>query len=155
MNKMIISLWFDNQAEEAMNFYVSVFKDAKAGKIARYTDAGPGPAGSVLTTSFTLNGMEFIAINGGPLFTFSEAVGVQIMCDDQAEVDYYWSNLLQDGGKESRCGWLKDKFGFSWQVIPKIMSELMSDPETAAPVTKAMLEMVKLDIAKLKAAAGK
>jgi len=133
-------LWFDNQAEEAMNFYISVFKNSKPLSIARYGAAGPGPAGSVMTASFELNGQEFIALNGGPLFKFNEAVSFVINCDTQEEVDMYWNKLTADGGQESMCGWLKDRFGLSWQVVPGILPKLLQekDPEKAQRVMHAM-----------------
>ncbi|MBA0127841.1 VOC family protein [Haloechinothrix sp. YIM 98757] len=149
-------LWFDDQAEEAANFYTSIFADSKIGKIARYTEAGPGPAGSVVTVEFELNGQKFVGLNGGPQFTFNEAVSFQIHCDDQDELDYYW-NALTEGGTEVQCGWLKDKYGVSWQVIPAVLEDMVSDPdpEKAKRATEAMLGMTKLDIAALqKAYAG-
>lgn len=147
-------LWFDDQAEDAMNFYVGVFPNSHLGAIGRYTEAGPGPSGSVMTVSFDLNGHSFMGINGGPLFTFSEAISFSITCEDQAEVDYYWERLA-DGGETGQCGWLKDRFGVSWQVVPTALPRLLgtSDAETAWRVTEAMLAMTKLDIAELEAAA--
>jgi predicted 3-demethylubiquinone-9 3-methyltransferase (glyoxalase superfamily) len=146
-------LWFDNQAEEAMHFYVSVFKNSKAGKIVRYGEAGPGPKGSVMIASFELEGQQFTALNGGPLFKFTEAVSFVVHCDTQEEVDHYWDKLSA-GGQTQQCGWLKDKLGLSWQIVPDILIELMSDPdpEKAKRVTEAMLQMTKIDIAKLKQA---
>ena len=151
--KITPCLWFDNQAEEAMNFYVLVFKDASAGDVTRYGEGGPMSEGSVLTASFTLFGQEFLGLNGGPEFKFSEAISFQIDCGDQEEVDYYW-NALTEGGEESQCGWLKDKFGLSWQVIPRRLYELLQDedPEKASRVMQAMLQMVKIDIAELERA---
>lgn len=148
-------LWFDNQAEEAANFYVSIFKNSKLGDIARYGKSGPGEEGSVLTVEFTLDGQEYLALNGGPQFPFTEAVSFQILCDTQAEIDDYWAKLTAGGGQDVQCGWLKDKFGLSWQVSPKMLHELIKSPDKAkaARVTEAMLQMVKLDIAKLEAAA--
>jgi predicted 3-demethylubiquinone-9 3-methyltransferase (glyoxalase superfamily) len=149
-------LWFDTEGEEAANFYLSVFKDSKLGRIGRYTEAGPRPAGSVITVEFELNGQQFIALNGGPEFKFNEAISFQIPCADQAEVDYYWSRL-SEGGQEVACGWLKDKYGLSWQVVPTALADMISDPdpEKAQRATAAMLSMVKLDIAALeKAYAG-
>ncbi|POM27559.1 3-demethylubiquinone-9 3-methyltransferase [Actinomadura rubteroloni] len=147
------SLWFDGNAEEAAEFYVSVFEDSAIGRVDRYTEAGPGPAGSVVTVEFTINGQRFLGINGGPQFTFDEAVSFQITCDDQAEVDRYWA-LLTDGGEESQCGWLKDRFGLSWQVVPAGLIDLIGDPdrEKAARATKAMLTMRKLDLAAIRRA---
>jgi predicted 3-demethylubiquinone-9 3-methyltransferase (glyoxalase superfamily) len=146
-------LWFDGQAEEAANYYTSIFEDSRLGKATRYTDAGPGPAGSVVTVEFELNGQKFVGLNGGPEFTFNEAISFQIFCDDQDEVDYYWSKL-SEGGEESVCGWLKDKYGVSWQVIPKVLPDLIGDPdpEKAKRATEAMLGMRKLDIAALERA---
>ena len=148
-------LWFDNQAEEAARFYTSIFKNSKILQVSRYGDAGPGPKGSVMVVSFQLAGQEFTALNGGPLFKFSEAVSLVVSCDNQKEIDEYWSQLSGDGGQESMCGWLKDKFGFSWQIVPTELGKLMSDkdPKKANRVMQALLQMKKLDIAKLKAAA--
>lgn len=153
MQKITPFLWFDNQAEEAVNFYTSVFKNSKILSFARYGEAGPGPAGAVMTANFELNGQEFVALNGGPLFKFTEAVSFVVNCETQAEVDHYWEKL-SEGGEKSRCGWLKDKFGLSWQIVPTVLGELMSDgdPERAKRVALAMLEMDKLDIGALRAA---
>jgi predicted 3-demethylubiquinone-9 3-methyltransferase (glyoxalase superfamily) len=152
--KIVPNLWFDTQAEEAAAFYTSVFKNSRIVSVARYTEAGPGPAGSVMTVEFELDGQRFVGINGGPEFTFDEAVSFQVDCEDQAEVDYFWERLT-DGGEESQCGWLKDRFGLSWQVVPKGMAELFEDPdpERAARAMKAMLGMRKLDVAALQRAA--
>jgi predicted 3-demethylubiquinone-9 3-methyltransferase (glyoxalase superfamily) len=151
-------LWFDDQAEEAASFYVSVFKNSRIGRITRYTEAGPHrPAGSVMTVEFEANGQKFVALNGGPEFRFDEAVSFQIDCEDQAEVDFYWNKLIEGGGEEGPCGWLKDRFGLSWQVVPTRLTEMVtdSDQEKAARATQAMLTMSKLDIAALeKAYAG-
>jgi predicted 3-demethylubiquinone-9 3-methyltransferase (glyoxalase superfamily) len=146
-------LWFDTQGEEAAHFYLGIFKDSKLGRIGRYTDAGPGPAGSVMVVEFELNGQKFIGLNGGPQFTFNESISFQIPCADQAEVDYYWSRL-SEGGQEVACGWLKDKYGVSWQVVPTTVIDLISDPdpEKAARASKAMLSMTKLDIAAIQQA---
>jgi predicted 3-demethylubiquinone-9 3-methyltransferase (glyoxalase superfamily) len=151
---IVPNLWFDTQAEEAAAFYTSVFKNSRIVSVARYTEAGPGPAGSVMTVEFELDGQRFVGINGGPEFTFDEAVSFQVDCEDQAEVDYFWERLT-DGGEESQCGWLKDRFGLSWQVVPKGMAELFEDPdpERAARAMKAMLGMRKLDVAALQRAA--
>ncbi|MGP3951797.1 VOC family protein [Streptomyces sp. 7N604] len=149
-------LWFDGQAEEAANYYTSIFKNSRLGRVGRYTEAGPGPAGSVLAVDFELNGQKFVALNGGPEFTFNEAISFQIFCDDQEELDYYW-NKLTEGGHGVACGWLKDKYGVSWQVIPSGLIDMISDPDPvkATRTTKAMLSMVKFDIAALqKAHAG-
>ncbi|MEV6314746.1 VOC family protein [Streptomyces sp. NPDC051776] len=143
-------LWFDGQAEEAAHHYLSIFKDSKLGRIGRYTEAGPGPAGSVMVVEFELNGQKFVALNGGPEFTFNEAVSFQIHCADQDEVDYYW-NRLTEGGEEVACGWLKDKYGVSWQVVPARLIEMIGDedPEKARRTTAAMFGMKKFDIAAL------
>jgi len=153
MQKIIPFLWFNNNAEEAVNFYASVFKDSRILNIARYGDAGPGPKGQVMTASFQLNGQEFIALNGGPHFKFTEAISFVVNCQTQEEVDEYWDKL-SDGGEKSRCGWLKDKFGLSWQVVPTILSKLLGDKdaEKSKRVMSAMMEMEKLDIAKLEQA---
>lgn len=154
MPRITPNLWFDFNAEEAANFYVSIFPNSKVGKIARYTEVGPGPAGAAVTVEWELDGQPFVGINGGPQFPFSEAVSMEIRCKDQAEVDYYWDRLLAGGGRESQCGWLKDRFGFSWQVVPQRLVDLITDedPEVAKRVTAAMLKMVKLDVAGLEAA---
>jgi predicted 3-demethylubiquinone-9 3-methyltransferase (glyoxalase superfamily) len=146
-------LWFDGQAEEAAIHYASIFNDAKIGRIGRYTEAGPGPAGSVLAVEFELNGQKFVGLNGGPQFTFNEAISFQIFCEDLDEVDYYWSKL-SDGGEESVCGWLKDKFGVSWQIIPTGLIEMLSDAdaEKAKRTAEAMYAMTKFDIAALEKA---
>jgi predicted 3-demethylubiquinone-9 3-methyltransferase (glyoxalase superfamily) len=157
MSKITSCLWFDTQAEEAADFYVSIFPNSKVGKISRYPENLPGDrAGQVLTVEFELDGTPFTGLNGGPHFTFSEAISFQIFVQDQAELDRYWNALLAGGGKESQCGWLKDRFGLSWQVVPKQMGELMSGPDKAAAgrVAAAMMQMIKLDIAKLEAAAA-
>jgi predicted 3-demethylubiquinone-9 3-methyltransferase (glyoxalase superfamily) len=146
-------LWFDTQGEEAAHFYLGIFKDSKLGRIGRYTDAGPKPAGSVMVVEFELNGQKFVALNGGPEFTFNESISFQVPCADQAEVDYYWSRL-SEGGQEVACGWLKDKYGVSWQVVPTAVIDLITDPdpEKAARASKAMLSMTKLDIAAIQQA---
>jgi predicted 3-demethylubiquinone-9 3-methyltransferase (glyoxalase superfamily) len=155
MQKITTCLWFDGQAEEAMNFYTSVFRNSKAGKITRHGDGEPGPKGSVLTCSFELEGREFTALNGGPQFKFTEAISLIVDCKDQAEVDYYWEKLTADGGAKSQCGWLKDKFGLSWQIIPRRLMELLGDPDAgrAQRATEAMLKMQKIDVAELERAA--
>jgi predicted 3-demethylubiquinone-9 3-methyltransferase (glyoxalase superfamily) len=147
-------LWFDTNAEEAMNFYVSLFKNSKVVTIARYGEAGPGPKGSVLTAAFELEGQKFVALNGGPRFKFTEAVSFVISCEDQEEIDYFWEKLTSDGGQESMCGWLKDKFGLSWQVVPAEIASLMTG-EQANEVMQAIMQMKKLDLAALRKAAGK
>ena len=146
-------LWFDTEAEAAANFYVSVFKNAKLGAVSRY---GKGfekmgkQAGDVMVVEFELEGQKFTALNGGPIFKFNESVSLQIFCDTQEDIDHYWDNLTKDGGQESQCGWLKDKYGLSWQVIPSIIPQLMSDPKRAENVTKAFMQMKKFDIEKIK-----
>ena len=146
-------LWFDNNAEDAVNFYVSVFKDARILDTTRYGDSGPGPKGQVMTMSFELNGQRFTALNGGPLFKFTEAISFVVACENQAEIDYYWDKLL-DGGKAQNCGWLKDKFGLSWQIVPAEIGKLFGgdDPQRTARVMQAMMPMVKFDIRKLREA---
>jgi predicted 3-demethylubiquinone-9 3-methyltransferase (glyoxalase superfamily) len=155
MQKITPFLWFDGKAEAAMNFYTSIFKNSKVGNVTRYGEAGPGPAGSVLTASFEINGMEFTALNGGPQFKFTEAISFQVPCESQEEVDYYWDRL-SEGGQEQQCAWLKDKFGLSWQVVPTILPKLLGDPDRAKAnrVMQAMLKMQKIDIAKLQQAAA-
>jgi predicted 3-demethylubiquinone-9 3-methyltransferase (glyoxalase superfamily) len=150
-------LWFDDQAEEAAHFYVSLFKNSRIDSVSHYGEEAPRPAGTVMTVEFTANGQKFVALNGGPEFTFNEAVSFQIFCDDQEEVDYYWNRLTEGGGAPGPCGWLKDKYGLSWQVVPSRLMEMIGSPdaEKAGRATKAMLSMGKLDIAELeKAYAG-
>lgn len=146
-------LWFDDQAEDAANFYVSIFPNSKITIVNRYGEAGPGPKGQVMTIQFELDGQTFTALNGGPHFQFNEAVSFVIDCADQAEVDHYWDKLVE-GGAPSQCGWLKDRFGLSWQVVPTALYALIGDPDPAKAqrATQAMLKMVKLDIAALEAA---
>jgi len=148
-------LWFDTEGEEAANFYTSVFPDSRMGSISRYNEAGPRPAGTALTVEFELNGQKFVALNGGPEFKFNEAISFQIPCADQDKVDYYWGKLTE-GGEEGACGWLKDKYGLSWQVVPTALFDLLSDPDPAKTqrTTQAMLSMKKLDIAALRQAAA-
>ena len=147
-------LWFDSNAEEAVDFYVSVFKDSKVEYVGRFTSDGPAPDAPVMWIDFQINGQPFMAINGGPLFSFSEAISFAIDCADQAEVDYYWDALTRDGGEPSECGWLKDKYGVSWQVVPRVLDEMLKDPdlERAGRVMRRMLPMQKLDVAELQAA---
>ncbi len=151
MPKISPFLWFDRQAEEAANFYIKIFKNSKILNITRYGEAGPGPKGSVMTIEFTLDGQEFITLNGGPHFKFNEAISFSVDCKTQEEVDLYWAKL-SEGGEEQPCGWLKDKFGLSWQVNPTILGEMLGDPDPqkAERVTEAMLKMKKIDIAALK-----
>lgn len=140
-------LWFDTHAEEAASFYVSLFKNSKIGKVSRYGDAGPGPKGSVMVISFQLEGLEFTALNGGPHFKFTPAISLMVNCDTQEEVDHFWEKL-SEGGRKDRCGWLQDKYGLSWQIVPTALSRLMSTPDRdkANRVMQAMLKMNKLDI---------
>ena len=147
MQKITPFLWFDGKAEEAAKFYTSIFKNSKIGRISRYGEGGPGPKGAVLSATFELDGQEFIALNGGPQFTFSPAISFFVNCETQEEVDEIWEKLCE-GGKKNRCGWLQDKFGVSWQVIPTALGKLMSDPdpEKSGRVMRAMLQMEKIDI---------
>jgi predicted 3-demethylubiquinone-9 3-methyltransferase (glyoxalase superfamily) len=152
----VTCLWFDTEAEAAAHYYTSIFKDSKLGRVIRSTEAGPGPAGSVVTAEFEANGQKFVGLNGGPIFKFNEAISFQILCKDQAEVDYYWSKLTEQGAAVE-CGWLKDRYGLFWQVVPTVLLDMISDPdqERAGRATTAMLSMKKLDIAALqKAYAG-
>ncbi len=146
-------LWFDGQAEEAANFYVSIFSNSKIISASRYGDAGPGPKGSVMTIAFELDGLSFTALNGGPMFKFTEAISLVVHCQTQAEVDHYWDKLSA-GGQQVQCGWLKDKFGVSWQIVPNALIELVQDkdPAKSQRVMAAMMQMKKIDIAGLKAA---
>ena len=151
-----ICLWFDTEGEAAANYYTSIFADSKIGRITRYTEAGPGPAGAVVTVEFEVNGQKFLALNGGPQYTFSAAVSFVISCADQDEVDYYWSRLAE-GGQEVACGWVKDRYGLFWQVVPAVLPDMIADPdpEKARRAFEAMFTMTKLDIAALqKAYAG-
>lgn len=153
MQKITPFLWFDHEAEEAMNFYVSIFKNSKVGNVSRYGEAGPGPKGSAMSVSFQLEGQEFYALNGGPLYNFTPAISLFVSCETQQEVDELWEKL-SEGGSKDRCGWLKDKYGLSWQIIPKVLGELLQskDGKKSASAMKAMMQMTKLDIAKLKQA---
>ena len=153
MQKITPFLWFNDQAEEAMNFYTAIFKNSKIGSVSRYGEGGPGQPGSVMTATFELDGQEFMVLNGGPLFTFTEAISFFVSCETQAEVDELWEKLTE-GGEESQCGWLKDKYGLSWQIVPAVLGELLNDPdaEKARRVMTAMLQMKKIDIAGLRAA---
>jgi predicted 3-demethylubiquinone-9 3-methyltransferase (glyoxalase superfamily) len=154
LNRIIPNLWFDDQAEDAARFYASVFDDSRIVNVTHYTEAGPRPAGMVMTVEFELEGQRFVGINGGPEFTFDEAVSFQITCEDQDEVDRFWERLT-DGGREGQCGWLTDRFGLSWQVVPAGVEEMFADPdpERARRAMQAMLGMRKLDIAALHRAA--
>jgi len=153
MQKITPFLWFNDNAEEAVRFYTSIFKRSKIGSMSRYGDAGPGPKGSVMSANFQLEGQDFMALNGGPLFTFSPAISFFVNCETQAEVDELW-NKLSEGGEKQPCGWLKDKFGVSWQIIPTVLVPMLSDkdPEKSKRVMHAMLQMGKLEIDKLKQA---
>jgi predicted 3-demethylubiquinone-9 3-methyltransferase (glyoxalase superfamily) len=160
MQKITPFLWFDDQAEEAVKFYTSIFNNSKTGRILHYgaeaAKASGRPAGSVLTIEFEIEGQKFVVLNGGPDFKFNESVSFVINCETQKEVDYFWEKLTADGGEESACGWLKDKFGLSWQVTPTVLIEMLhdKDPKKAERVMHAMLQMKKIDIDKLKAAYG-
>ena len=149
-------MWFDNQAEKAVNFYMSVFKDSKIGRTLRYTketaEKTDRPVGSVLTIEFEIEGQKFVALNGGPLFKFNESISFVVNCETQDEVDYFWEKLSADGGEESACGWLKDKFGVSWQIVPTVLIDMLHDknPEKSERVMHAMLQMKKIDIKTLK-----
>src|SRR6202165_4378964 len=151
MQKITPSLWFDGKAEEAMRFYVSIFKNSKIGAVTRYGDAGPGPKGTVMVATFQLEGQEFMALNGGPQFTFSPAISFVVNCETQEEVNEFWEKLSA-GGEKVQCGWLKDKYGVSWQIVPTILAELMSDKDAAKTqrVMQALMQMTKLDIQQLK-----
>lgn len=153
MQKITPFLWFDNQAEEAATFYVSLFKNSKINSINRYGDAGPGPKGSVMIISFELEGQKFTALNGGPTFKFTPAISLYVDCETQEEVDQLWEKL-SSGGRKDRCGWLQDKYGLSWQIIPRALQQLMSDPDPkkSQSVMKAMLQMSKIEISKLREA---
>ena len=153
MHKITPFLWFDGKAEEAMNFYTSIFKNSKVVNIMRYGEAGPGPKGTVMAATFQLDGQEFTALNGGPMFTFSPAISFFVNCETQEEVDDLWKKL-SEGGEKQRCGWLKDKYGVSWQIVPTVLGELLQDkdPEKSKRVMNAMLQMDNLDIKSLKQA---
>lgn len=154
MPKITPFLWFDSQAEEAANFYVSIFKNSKVGEVSRYGESGPGPKGSAMTVAFELDGQKFTALNGGPVFKFTEAISLVVNCENQEEIDYFWEKLSSEGGQEVQCGWLKDKYGLSWQIVPTILPELVKsdDPKKSERVMKALMQMKKLDIGKLKEA---
>jgi predicted 3-demethylubiquinone-9 3-methyltransferase (glyoxalase superfamily) len=155
MQKITPFLWFDGNAHEAANFYISIFKNSKLGKISRYGDAGPGPQGSVMSVTFQIEGQEFFALNGGPQFKFTPAISFFVNCETQQEVDDLWEKLSA-GGRTDRCGWLQDKFGLSWQIIPTILGQLLGDkdPEKAQRAMQAMLQMTKIDIERLRQAAA-
>jgi predicted 3-demethylubiquinone-9 3-methyltransferase (glyoxalase superfamily) len=147
-------LWFDDQAEDAANYYVSVFKDSRVLHVDRFSEVGPDPNDRVVFVEFQINGQPFQAINGGPAFSFSEAISFSIACETQEEIDYYWNTFINDGGEPSQCGWLKDKYGVSWQIVPKMLTTLMRDADRvrAGQAMRRMLQMTKLDIAELQAA---
>ncbi len=153
MQKITPFLWFDNQAEEAMNFYISIFKNSKVGSCSRYGEAGPGPKGTVMVARFQLDGQEFMALNAGPQFKFTEAISFLVNCETQPEIDEMWEKL-SEGGEKGQCGWLKDKYGLSWQIVPPVLGEMMQDkdPEKSKRVMEAMLKMNKIDIETLKRA---
>ena len=152
--RITTNLWFDTEAEEAAAFYVSIFPNSRVVGVTRYPEGAPREAGTVMTVEWELDGQRFVGINGGPDFTFNEAISFSIPCADQAEIDYYWDTLIGDGGEASECGWLKDKYGVSWQVVPRMLTEAMRDPdrEAAGRVMRRMLQMQKLNIAELQAA---
>ena len=154
IQKITPYLWFDNQAEEAAHFYTSIFNNSKVGDIQRYGEGGPGEPGSAMIVTFELEGQQFVALNGGPQYKFSEAISFFVSCETQKEVDHFWQKLNSAGGEEGPCGWLKDRYGVSWQIIPTALTELMSDPnpEKAGKVMQAMLQMSKIDIAGLRRA---
>ena len=154
-NRITPMLWFDRQAEEAAHFYTGIFPDSRVLEVARYGEGGPGPKGEAMTVRFELDGQRFVALNGGPQFRFTEAISLVITCRDQAEVDHYWDRLTE-GGTAQQCGWLKDRFGLSWQVVPTVLPELLTgaDAAVAGRVMAAMMQMVKLDVARLRAAAA-
>lgn len=154
MQKITPFLWFNDKAEEAINFYTSLFKDGKIISIARYPDSYPGMGGKILTAVFQIDGQELMAIDGGPMYKFTEAISLMVGCDNQAEVDYLWDNLTKDGGEEIQCGWLKDKYGLTWQIIPAILPKLLTDPdkEKSGRAMQAMLKMKKIDCAVLQQA---
>jgi len=155
MPKTTTCLWFDTQGEEAAQLYTSIFPNSSITDTMRYGPNQPGEEGKVMTVAFDIDGRSFVALNGGPQFTFNEAISIQVDCEDQSEVDDYWSKLTADGGEEDPCGWLKDKFGLSWQIVPKALNELLSDPNPARAqaAMQAMLQMTKMDVAQLHAAA--
>jgi predicted 3-demethylubiquinone-9 3-methyltransferase (glyoxalase superfamily) len=154
MQKIAPFLWFDGKAEEAANFYVSIFKNSKVTSVTRYGEAGPGPKGTAMSVTFQLEGQDFYALNGGPQFIFTPAISLFVNCETQGEVDELWDKLTADGGEASRCGWLKDKYGLSWQIIPTALGQTLNDkdPEKSKRVMQAMMQMVKIDIARLKQA---
>ena len=149
IQKIKTFLWYENQAEEAADLYTSIFPDSQILNVVRNGEGGPGPAGSALTVAFQLAGIQFVALNGGPHFHFTEAISLTVDCASQEELDRYWNKLIEDGGSESQCGWLKDKFGLSWQIVPAILPKLLSDPKRSGRVMQVLMQMKKLDIQKL------
>ena len=156
MQKINPCLWFDNNAEEAVNHYTSIFKNSKKGAVTHYGDNAPLPRGTILTIAFTLEGQDFLALNGGPAFKFNESISLSVNCETQEELDTYWNKLISAGGQPSQCGWLKDKFGLSWQIVPAVLPELISDkdPARANRVMQSLLQMTKLDVRQLQQAAN-
>ena len=152
MQRITPFLWYESKAEEAAKFYCAVFSNSKIGEIARYGEHGPLPKGTVMTVAFTLDGQEFVALNGGPHDKFNDAISLAVNCEDQAEIDRIWAKLAADGGREVQCGWVKDKYGVSWQVVPRELPELLKDPRRANAVMKELLKMKKLDLDRLKEA---
>jgi len=154
MSKITPFLWFDNNLDEAIKFYTSIFENSKLLYEVKYGENGPGPKGTIMTATFELEGQKFMGLNGGPMFKFTEAISLFIACENQEEIDYYWNALTANGGKESVCGWLKDKFGLSWQIVPTALGRLMNDPDPAKAqrVMGAMMQMTKIDIAGLQKA---
>jgi len=152
MKKITPFLWFDGKAEEAMNFYVSIFKNSKTGRVTRWGEGGPGPKGTVMSATFQLDGQDFFALNGGPHFSFTPAISFFVNCETQQEVDDLWEKL-SEGGEKQRCGWLKDKYGLSWQIIPSVLDKLLHDKDSGGRVMQAMMQMDKIDIKKLEQAA--
>jgi predicted 3-demethylubiquinone-9 3-methyltransferase (glyoxalase superfamily) len=154
MQKITPFLWFDDQAEEAARFYASIFDNSKVGSITHYSEGGPRPKGTVMTVEFQLDGQDFVALNGGPMFKFTEALSLSVSCSDQKEIDYFWQKLAADGGRYQPCGWLKDKYGLSWQVTPKTLPAMLQDkdPAKAQRVMNAVMEMEKIDLATLEKA---
>lgn len=154
MQKITPFLWFNDKAEEAMHFYLAIFKNSKPGILRRFGEAGPGKPGEVMTVSFEIEGQQFMALNGGPHFQFTPAISFFVACETQKEVDHYWEKLSADGGETNRCGWLKDKYGISWQIVPSVLGKLLGDKDAAKAnrVMQTMMQMTKLDIAKLQQA---
>ena len=153
MERITPFLWFDTQAEEAANFYVSIFKNSRITSISHYPEGTPGPVGQVMVVNFELDGQKFIALNGGPTFKFTEAISLLVNCETQQEIDHYWSKLTAGGGKEVECGWLKDKYGLSWQIVPANLEKLLGTPEKAKRVMAVVMKSVKLNIADMERAA--